>query len=66
MFRELLPLRKGSEGMDVDQLVERAGSGNALGRLAKPEEVAQATLFLASAAAGAITGQHLVVDAGKR
>ncbi len=66
MFRELLPLRKGSEGMDIDQLVERAGSGNALGRLAKPDEVAQATLFLASDAAGAITGQHLVVDAGKR
>ena len=49
-----------------DQLVERAGAGNALDRLATPEEVAQTTLFLASAAAGAITGQHLVVDAGKR
>ena len=66
MFRELLPLRAGSEGMSVDQLVERASAGNALGRLATSEEVAQTTLFLASAAAGAITGQHLVVDAGKR
>ena len=66
MFRELLPLRAGSEGMSIEQLVERAGAGNALGRLASPEEVAQTTLFLASAAAGAITGQHLVVDAGKR
>ena len=66
MFRELLPLRAGSEGMSIDQLVERAGAGNALGRLTSPEEVAQTTLFLASAAAGAITGQHLVVDAGKR
>ena len=66
MFRELLPLRKGSDGMSVEQLVEDAGAGNALGRLATPEDVAKASLFLASAAAGAITGQHLAVDAGKR
>ena len=66
MFRELVVLRQGSEGMDVEQLVENAGAGTALGHLATPEDVAQATVFLASAAAGAITGQHLAVDAGKR
>ena len=66
MFRQLLPLRAGSEDMSIDQLVMNAGAASALGHLPTPEDVAQAALFLASAAAGAITGQHLVVDAGKR
>ncbi|NJL94610.1 MAG: SDR family oxidoreductase [Anaerolineae bacterium] len=35
-----------------------------LGRLGKPEEVAQAMLFLASEAAAFITGQALVLDGG--
>ena len=66
MFRQLLPLRADSEDMSIDQLVMNAGAASALGHLPTPEDVAQAALFLASAAAGAITGQHLVVDAGKR
>ncbi|MFQ5346782.1 MAG: SDR family NAD(P)-dependent oxidoreductase [Rhodothalassiaceae bacterium] len=36
----------------------------ALGRMATPEEVARAVVFLASPAAGAITGSNLVIDAG--
>jgi 3-oxoacyl-[acyl-carrier protein] reductase len=34
------------------------------GRVGKPEDVAAAVLFLASPAAGYITGQTLVVDGG--
>jgi len=35
-----------------------------MGRIAQPEEVAQAILFLASEAAGFITGTTLPVDGG--
>jgi NAD(P)-dependent dehydrogenase (short-subunit alcohol dehydrogenase family) len=40
-----------------------AGS-SPLGRLLEPEEVADAVLFLASPAAGAINGQAVVIDGG--
>ena len=36
-----------------------------LGRMAKPEDIAQATLFLASSMADYITGQKIVVDGGR-
>ena len=35
-----------------------------LGKLARPEDVAEAVIFLASDGAGHITGQTLVVDGG--
>jgi 3-oxoacyl-[acyl-carrier protein] reductase len=39
-------------------------AGTALGRYGKPEEVAAAVAFLASPAAGYITGTTLNVDGG--
>lgn len=43
----------------------RFRTGIPLGRLATPQDVAQAALFLASDAAGFITGQALYVDGGQ-
>jgi 3-oxoacyl-[acyl-carrier protein] reductase len=49
---------------DVPRAVAEAVSVMPLGRLISPDDVAEAALFLASPAAGAITGHTLVVDAG--
>jgi NAD(P)-dependent dehydrogenase (short-subunit alcohol dehydrogenase family) len=46
------------------ELVERSKAMTPLGRLAEPEEVALAILFLASPAARMITGHTLAVDGG--
>jgi NAD(P)-dependent dehydrogenase (short-subunit alcohol dehydrogenase family) len=40
-------------------------SGVPLGRIGRPEEIAQAIVFLASDQAGFITGQVLTADGGK-
>ncbi|MCU0514706.1 MAG: 3-oxoacyl-[acyl-carrier-protein] reductase [Anaerolineae bacterium] len=47
-----------------DDTLQKAIAAIPLGRQGKPEEVAQAVLFLASSAAAYITGQVLVVDGG--
>ncbi len=47
-----------------DQIVEEVKKRTPLGRLGKPQDVADAVLFLASEAAGFITGHVLVVDGG--
>lgn len=41
-----------------------ANSSHAMGRMAKPEEVAQGALFLASSSASFVTGSALFVDGG--
>ena len=45
-------------------LMERIRAVSPLGRLAQPEEVAHAILFLASPAAAMVTGHVLAVDGG--
>lgn len=47
------------------EIVERARAETVLGRLAEPEDVAAAVLFLLSDAARAVTGEVLRVDAGQ-
>ena len=54
-----------TERLLSDPAVERAIlDATPLGRLVEPEEVAAAILFLASDAAGMITGHTLPVDGG--
>ena len=52
-----------TQGLKQD-LVDKIIKSSALGRIGKPEEVADAVLFLASNRASYITGQALVVDGG--
>ena len=46
------------------QIAERSGTANPIGRSGRPRDIAEAALFLASDAAGFITGTHLTVDGG--
>lgn len=52
------------EGVMTDEQLEKAKKLYPLGRLAKPEDVAGAAVFLASEKAGFITGQTLSVSGG--
>jgi NAD(P)-dependent dehydrogenase (short-subunit alcohol dehydrogenase family) len=51
-------------GRSVEQSIEALAKFAPLGRLVKPEEVAEAVVWLASPAAAAINGQTLVLDGG--
>jgi NAD(P)-dependent dehydrogenase (short-subunit alcohol dehydrogenase family) len=53
-----------SMGLDPNQYYAQFASMSALGRVSKPEEVADAIVYLASNRASAITGQTLDVNAG--
>lgn len=48
----------------VAQIAERSGTANPVGRSGLPRDIAEAALFLASDAAGFMTGTHLTVDGG--
>jgi NAD(P)-dependent dehydrogenase (short-subunit alcohol dehydrogenase family) len=50
--------------LDDARLMERIAAMTPMGRIAEPEEVAHAILFLASPAAAMITGHVLAVDGG--
>ena len=53
-----------SKGMSWDEYVRWAVEGRSIARVAAPEEVARAVLFLASDEASFITGAALPVDGG--
>jgi NAD(P)-dependent dehydrogenase (short-subunit alcohol dehydrogenase family) len=45
-------------------LAERGGNLQPVGRVGRPEDIAEAVLYLTSDAAGFVTGTHVVVDGG--
>ena len=51
-------------GIPVDQVVEEYKRATPLGRLEKPEDVARAVAFLASADSDFMTGEALEVNGG--
>lgn len=51
-------------GRDPGQILDEAEARHPLGRIAKPEDIADAVLYLASDRARFVTGQTLIVDGG--
>ncbi len=62
---EGLVLRAQKTGQPVEQLLRDKMAKIPLGRMAEPQEIANMVAFLASAAAGHITGQAFNVDGGE-
>lgn len=52
--------------IEPEQARARIAASNALGRLVRPEEIADVSVWLASEAASAITGQDVFVTGGQR
>ena len=58
------PDQQQTQGVDKEQLVAQRGAQNAMGRIAQPDEIANAALFLLSDEASFVTGSVLAVDGG--
>ena len=62
-YRGRLRKREAEGGLGVEEALERERLGNPLQRLATPDEIAAAALFLASGLASGVTGHVLPVGA---
>jgi NAD(P)-dependent dehydrogenase (short-subunit alcohol dehydrogenase family) len=58
------PDQQSTQGMDKEELVRTRGGQTPMGRPGRPEEVANAALFLLSDEASFVTGAALAVDGG--
>jgi 3-oxoacyl-[acyl-carrier protein] reductase len=63
-LKELAASRAKAGGVDEDEVFRRWGQNTATGRIARPEEVASAVIWLASESAAQVTGQTILVDGG--
>ncbi len=63
-LKELATARSKANGKTQQEIIDGWASDSALKRLGKPEEVANAIVWLASERASYITGQTLLVDGG--
>jgi 3-oxoacyl-[acyl-carrier protein] reductase len=63
-LRELATARAKAENLPEGEIYRRWGEDTATGRIARPEEVASAVLWLASESAAQVTGQTILVDGG--
>jgi 3-oxoacyl-[acyl-carrier protein] reductase len=61
---ELMSYRAKVNGTSVNEEIDRQTKESALGRMAQPEEVANAVVFLLSPVASYITGVMLIIDGG--
>jgi 3-oxoacyl-[acyl-carrier protein] reductase len=62
--RHLAEVRAEREGLTAEEVLQTTGRSVPLGRLADPEEIAAAAVFLCGLPAAYVTGQSLVVDGG--